>query len=32
VLDIKPYQSSYRNKGYKVPEWHERLLRKAGRV
>lgn len=32
VLDIKPYQSSYRVESYKVPDWHERLLRKAGRV
>jgi tRNA-Thr(GGU) m(6)t(6)A37 methyltransferase TsaA len=32
VLDIKPYQSSYRVEKYRVPDWHERLLRKAGRV
>jgi len=32
VLDIKPYQSGYRTKAYKVPEWHAVLLRKAGRV
>jgi len=32
VLDIKPYQSTYRTEGYKIPGWHERLLRKAGRV
>ncbi len=32
VLDIKPYQGSYRVESYRVPEWHERLLRKAGRV
>jgi tRNA-Thr(GGU) m(6)t(6)A37 methyltransferase TsaA len=32
VLDIKPYQSSYRTKVFKVPDWHARLLRKAGRV
>ena len=32
VLDVKPYQSSYRTESYKVPEWHERLLRKAGFV
>ena len=32
VLDVKPYQSSYRPRGYRVPEWHERLLRKAGHV
>lgn len=29
VLDIKPYQSSYRTETYKVPYWRERLLRKA---
>jgi len=32
VLDVKPYQSSYRIEGYKVPDWHERLLRRAGHV
>lgn len=32
VLDIKPYQRSYRVESYRVPEWHERLLRKAGYV
>ncbi len=32
VLDLKPYQSSYRADSYKVPDWHERLLRKAGHV
>lgn len=32
VVDIKPYQSSYRTESYRVPDWHERLLRKAGRV
>ncbi len=32
VLDIKPYQSSYRTENYGVPHWHESLLRKAGRV
>jgi tRNA-Thr(GGU) m(6)t(6)A37 methyltransferase TsaA len=32
VLDIKPYQSSYRTEDYDVPDWHERLLRKTGRV
>jgi tRNA (adenine37-N6)-methyltransferase len=32
VLDVKPYQSSYRIKEYKVPDWNERLLTKAGRV
>ncbi len=32
VLDIKPYESVYRTETYKVPEWYEALLRKAGRV
>jgi tRNA (adenine37-N6)-methyltransferase len=32
VLDIKPYQSSYRTDEFRVPEWHERLLKKAGHV
>jgi tRNA-Thr(GGU) m(6)t(6)A37 methyltransferase TsaA len=32
VLDVKPYQSSYRTEGYRVPDWHERLLKKAGHV
>ena len=32
VLDVKPYQSSYRTEGYRVPDWHERLLKKAGYV
>lgn len=32
VLDIKPYQGSYRVDSYSVPKWHERLLRKAGHV
>jgi tRNA (adenine37-N6)-methyltransferase len=32
VLDIKPYESTYRTEAYKVPEWHEALLRKVGRV
>ena len=32
VLDVKPYQSSYRTESYRVPEWHERLLKKAGHV
>ncbi len=32
VLDVKPYQSSYRAESYRVPDWHERLLRKAGYV
>jgi tRNA-Thr(GGU) m(6)t(6)A37 methyltransferase TsaA len=32
VLDIKPYQSSYKTEDYRVPDWHERLRKKAGRV
>jgi tRNA-Thr(GGU) m(6)t(6)A37 methyltransferase TsaA len=32
VLDVKPYHSSYRTEGYWVPNWYERLLRKAGGV
>jgi tRNA-Thr(GGU) m(6)t(6)A37 methyltransferase TsaA len=32
VLDIKPYQSSYRTESYKVPDWHKKLLRRAGYV
>lgn len=32
VLDIKPYQSSYRPEAFKLPDWHERLLKKAGHV
>jgi tRNA-Thr(GGU) m(6)t(6)A37 methyltransferase TsaA len=32
VLDVKPYQSSYRTENYRVPDWHERLLKKAGHV
>ena len=32
VLDIKPYQSSYRVEDYKLPEWLTILLEKAGRV
>ena len=32
VLDVKPYQSSYRIERYKAPDWHERLLRRAGHV
>ena len=32
VLDIKPYQSTYRTERYRIPRWHERLLRKAGRI
>lgn len=32
VLDIKPYQNSYRAARYRVPEWHRRILKKAGYV
>jgi len=32
VLDIKPYNSGYRVGRYRVPDWHERLAKKAGRV
>ena len=32
VLDIKPYQRSYRAASYRVPEWHRRILRRAGYV
>lgn len=32
VLDIKPYQSSYRVEEYKLPDWHTKLLKKAGHV
>jgi tRNA (adenine37-N6)-methyltransferase len=32
VLDIKPYQKSYRVDDYTLPDWHVRLLEKAGRV
>lgn len=32
VVDVKPYQASYRSEEYRVPEWHERLLKKAGYV
>jgi tRNA-Thr(GGU) m(6)t(6)A37 methyltransferase TsaA len=30
VLDVKPYQSSYRTERFHIPEWQERLRRKAG--
>jgi tRNA (Thr-GGU) A37 N-methylase len=30
VLDIKPYQDSYRVDDYRLPEWPARLLREAG--
>jgi tRNA-Thr(GGU) m(6)t(6)A37 methyltransferase TsaA len=32
VLDIKPYQSTYRVEEYKLPEWHSELLKKAAHV
>ncbi len=32
VLDIKPYQGSYRVEQYSLPDWHRRLLEKAGHV
>jgi tRNA (adenine37-N6)-methyltransferase len=32
VLDIKPYQGIYRAEQYKVPEWHAKILKKAGHV
>ena len=32
VLDVKPYQSSYRTESYRVPDWHESLLKKVGHV
>ena len=32
VLDIKPYQSTYRVEDYRLPEWHTRLLKKAEQV
>jgi tRNA-Thr(GGU) m(6)t(6)A37 methyltransferase TsaA len=32
VLDIKPYQYSYHTEHFEVPEWHSRILKKAGRV
>jgi len=32
VLDVKPYQDIYRTDNYRLPDWHERLLKKAGRV
>jgi len=31
VLDIKPYQSSYRVDEYRLPEWRTMLLKKTGR-
>jgi len=32
VLDIKPYQQSYRTDEYNLPEWHRRISEKVGRV
>ena len=32
VLDIKPYQPSYRVDSYKLPPWHVELTQKAGFV
>ncbi len=32
VLDVKPYQASYRIDSCRVPDWHDRLLKKAGYV
>ena len=32
VLDIKPYQASYKAENYKLPSWHARLAEKAGHV
>jgi tRNA-Thr(GGU) m(6)t(6)A37 methyltransferase TsaA len=32
VLDIKPYQNSYRVDEFQLPEWHLNLLKRAGRV
>ncbi len=32
VLDIKPYQPSYRTDNFTLPEWHTKLSEKAGRV
>lgn len=32
VLDIKPYQASYRAEDFKLPQWHTRLSEKAGHV
>jgi len=32
VLDLKPYQSSYRVEDYKIPEWHTKLLEKVRRI
>lgn len=32
VVDIKSYQPSYHQEGYKVPEWHSRMHDRAGQV
>jgi tRNA-Thr(GGU) m(6)t(6)A37 methyltransferase TsaA len=32
VLDLKPYQASYRTESFRVPDWHRKLLEKVGRV
>jgi tRNA (adenine37-N6)-methyltransferase len=32
VLDLKPYQASYRAETFSVPDWHANLLSKAGHV
>ena len=32
VLDIKPYQASYRIDKYELPSWHKKLAEKAGHV
>ena len=32
VLDIKPYQPSYRADNYRLPQWHTKLSEKAGYV
>ena len=32
VLDIKPYQTGYRAENYTLPQWHTKLLEKAGHV
>jgi tRNA (adenine37-N6)-methyltransferase len=32
VLDIKPYQTSYRVDSFSFPDWHTKLLERAGYV
>jgi tRNA (adenine37-N6)-methyltransferase len=32
VLDIKPYQTNYRVDSFTLPDWHKKILEKAGRV